>query len=152
MKCPYTLEPHQIQGLDFINVYPVIQWLVKESVNIRAERSDKLKKFAVGEFHNHFKLTTSDKTRHERQRALQLAREIENLYSAKRIFKRKYYAEQVDEKSQVRLTLLEYGIKNLIRSSTRDGDASSAPNVEASSDDNVESEDEVRMSCVMTSA
>jgi len=25
MKCPHRLEPHQIQGLDFIHVYPVVQ-------------------------------------------------------------------------------------------------------------------------------
>jgi hypothetical protein len=25
MKCPYHLEPHQIQGLDFIHIFPVIQ-------------------------------------------------------------------------------------------------------------------------------
>lgn len=33
MKCPYLIEPHQIQGLDFINIFPVIQWLVKRSVS-----------------------------------------------------------------------------------------------------------------------
>lgn len=32
MKCPYPIEPHQIQGMDYINVFPVIQWLVKRSV------------------------------------------------------------------------------------------------------------------------
>lgn len=25
MKCPYRIEPHQIQGLDFIHIFPVIQ-------------------------------------------------------------------------------------------------------------------------------
>ena len=25
MKCPHRLEPHQIQGLDFINIFPVVQ-------------------------------------------------------------------------------------------------------------------------------
>lgn len=25
MKCPHRLEPHQIQGLDFIHIFPVIQ-------------------------------------------------------------------------------------------------------------------------------
>lgn len=33
MKCPCLIEPHQIQGLDFINIFPVIQWLVKRSVS-----------------------------------------------------------------------------------------------------------------------
>lgn len=25
MKCPHNIEPHQIQGLDFIHIYPVVQ-------------------------------------------------------------------------------------------------------------------------------
>jgi DNA-binding ferritin-like protein len=119
MKCPFTLEPHQIQGLDFINIHPVIQWLVKESVNLRAEKAEKLKLFSVGEFHNHFKLITSDKTRQERLRVLQLVKEINSLYSVKRIFKRKHNAEPDDEKSRVRLTLLEYGIRNIVKNLAR---------------------------------
>lgn len=27
MKCPHRIEPHQIQGLDFIHIYPVVQVL-----------------------------------------------------------------------------------------------------------------------------
>lgn len=151
MKCPFTLEPHQIQGLDFINIYPVIQWLVKESVNLRAERSEKSKKFAVSEFHNHFKMITSDNSRQERQRALQNIREIDNLYSAKRIFKRKYNAEPEDEKSRVRLTLLEYGIKNLTRHLPRSDDGSASTfDRSMSGDDEEECDDEVRMTMRMT--
>lgn len=29
MKCPYTLQPFQLQGLDVNNIYPIVQWLVK---------------------------------------------------------------------------------------------------------------------------
>jgi hypothetical protein len=25
MKCPYQVEPHQIQGLDCIHIFPVVQ-------------------------------------------------------------------------------------------------------------------------------
>lgn len=25
MKCPHRIEPHQIQGLDFIHIFPVVQ-------------------------------------------------------------------------------------------------------------------------------
>lgn len=43
LKCPYLIEPHQIQGLDFINIFPVIQWLVKRSVQqILQEDNDHL--------------------------------------------------------------------------------------------------------------
>lgn len=116
MKCPFALEPHQIQGLDFINIFPVIQWLVKESVNLRIEKTERLKMFAVGQFHNHFKLTSSNQARAERNEVLKAVRKIENLYAAKRQFKRKQNVEPEDEKSRVRLTLLEYGIRNVSRS------------------------------------
>ena len=29
MKCPYRIEPHQIQGMDFIHIYPVVQVCLK---------------------------------------------------------------------------------------------------------------------------
>jgi hypothetical protein len=32
MKCPHHVEPHQIQGLDFIHIFPVIQ------VSIRSKK------------------------------------------------------------------------------------------------------------------
>ena len=31
MKCPHHVEPHQIQGLDFIHIFPVIQVSIKGS-------------------------------------------------------------------------------------------------------------------------
>ena len=31
MKCPHRVEPHQIQGLDFIHIFPVIQVSTKGS-------------------------------------------------------------------------------------------------------------------------
>lgn len=122
MKCPFALEPHQIQGLDFINIYPVIQWLVKESVNWRNEKAERLKMFAVGQFHNHFKLASSEQARIERNEVLKIVKKIENLYAAKRQFKRKQNVEPEDERSRVRLTLLEYGIRSVARSIARSSD------------------------------
>jgi hypothetical protein len=37
MKCPYVLQPFQLQGLDVNNIYPVIQWLVKLVYETRHE-------------------------------------------------------------------------------------------------------------------
>lgn len=50
MKCPYTIEPHQIQGLDFINIYPLILWLIKYSSEFREAKEDELRKFAVMQY------------------------------------------------------------------------------------------------------
>lgn len=72
MKCPHSLEPHQVQGLEFLAIHPVIQWLVKTSVGWyavmstiyyirtqlqvanREERGQRLKRFAIGQFHNDY--------------------------------------------------------------------------------------------------
>lgn len=73
MKCPHSLEPHQVQGLEFLAIHPVIQWLVKTSVSLcshifsvqlislhnfqvanREERGQRLKRFAIGQFHNDY--------------------------------------------------------------------------------------------------
>jgi hypothetical protein len=131
MKCPYLLEPHQIQGLDFINIYPVIQWLVKESVNLRNEKAERLKLFAIGQFHNHFKLDSSEKTKTERIQVLKAVKKIEDLYALKRQFKRKQNSEPEDVKSRVKLTLLEYGIRNATKALSKAGEKSSKPEVES---------------------
>jgi N12 class adenine-specific DNA methylase len=135
MKCPFLLEPHQIQGLDFINIYPVVQWLVKESVNLRNEKAERLKLFAIGQFHNHFKLQSSDTTKTERIEVLKAVKRIEDLYALKRQFKRKLNSEPEDEKSRVRLTLLEYGIRSAVKSPSNAGEKSSKLEVESFSDE-----------------
>ena len=55
MQCPHRLEPHQmsLQGMDFIHIFPVIQWLVKKSIEFRAVSEERIKMFAVRRF-NHF--------------------------------------------------------------------------------------------------
>ena len=37
MKCPHRLMAHQIQGLDFPAVLPVMDWLLQKVVEVRAE-------------------------------------------------------------------------------------------------------------------
>jgi hypothetical protein len=54
MKCPFPLEPHQIQGMDCIHIYPVIQWLVKQSIEFRKQMQNYTKLFGVWQFNaNH---------------------------------------------------------------------------------------------------
>ena len=38
MKCPYSLQPFQLQGLDVNNIFPIIQWLIKFVYETRWER------------------------------------------------------------------------------------------------------------------
>lgn len=34
MKCPHQLMSHQIQGLDYNHLFPVLQWLVKRVIEV----------------------------------------------------------------------------------------------------------------------
>lgn len=72
MKCPHRLEPHQIQGqyppipssllpliaqhsigLDFVHIYPVVQWLVKKAFETREERARLIRERAIFAFKQH---------------------------------------------------------------------------------------------------
>lgn len=143
MKCPNVLEPHQIQGLDFIAVLPVIQWLVKESVKFRTEKAERLKLFAVGQFHNHFKLSSSEIARNERKKVLNMVREIDQCYAVKRLWKRKQAVEPEDEKSRVRLTLLEYGVRGMARTIAKPADLKYSSFDKDNLPEELEQEDEV---------
>ena len=54
MKCPYRLDPQQLQGgantSDFVNIYPVIQWLVKKVIETREETGDLMRMYSESQF------------------------------------------------------------------------------------------------------
>jgi hypothetical protein len=45
MKCPHPLQSNQIRGLDCVNIFPVVQWLVKKVIETREEMGDLLRSF-----------------------------------------------------------------------------------------------------------
>ncbi|XP_020806105.1 coiled-coil domain-containing protein 93 [Drosophila serrata] len=108
MKCPHSLEPHQVQGLEFLAIHPVIQWLVRTSVENRAERGQRLKRFAIGQFHNHYQYKSDKDNLTKIRLASTHIKAIQELYGPKRLYERQE-APGVDDVSRVRLTLLEYG-------------------------------------------
>lgn len=62
MKCPYRLEPNQIQGgantADFVAIYPVVQWLVKKVIETREETGDLMRKYSESQFMKKNKMPT----------------------------------------------------------------------------------------------
>lgn len=44
MKCPHRLEPHQIQGLDFIHIFPVVQVIISWCIDTLLEKANLHKK------------------------------------------------------------------------------------------------------------
>ncbi|CAD7013492.1 unnamed protein product [Ceratitis capitata] len=117
MKCPFQIEPHQIQGLEFLSIHPVIQWLVKKSVENRTERAQRLKKFAIGQFHNHYQYRTDKEQLEKIRNASTHIKRIQELYNPIRVYQRKENSHE-DEKTRVRMTLLEYGDSTAVSASS----------------------------------
>ncbi|KAK7584147.1 hypothetical protein V9T40_005110 [Parthenolecanium corni] len=109
IKCPHSIEPHEIQGLNFIHIYPVIEWLINWSKVNREKQAAYLREYARNQYHKNF---TDQKTEDLRQQKLKCLSNVERLmetYQPKRI------AIQTDRsiediKLKLASTLAEYGI------------------------------------------
>lgn len=44
MECPLVLGAHQIQGLDYAKIYPVLNWLIRKLMESRDTRGERNKK------------------------------------------------------------------------------------------------------------
>lgn len=109
MKCPHRLDPHQIQGLDFIHIFPVIQWLVKRAIETREEFGDYIRSYSVSQYSKFH--TTPDEIEFEsrKDKAVETIAELKQTYQPKRRFKKPDSSREADEETQVNMTLLEYG-------------------------------------------
>ncbi|XP_030343257.1 coiled-coil domain-containing protein 93 [Strigops habroptila] len=110
MKCPHRLEPHQIQGLDFIHIFPVIQWLVKRAIETREEMGDYIRSYSISQFQKTHRLPEDDEFMQRKEKAIKAVTDIFEVYKPQRKYKRQKGAEELlDEESKVHATLLEYG-------------------------------------------
>ncbi|XP_078084293.1 coiled-coil domain-containing protein 93 isoform X3 [Mustelus asterias] len=110
MKCPHRLEPHQIQGLDFIHIFPVVQWLVKRAIETREEMGDYIRSFSVSQFQKTHSLLEDDDFELRKDKAMKAVVEVSDVYKPQRKYKRLVAAgELLDEDSRVHSTLLEFG-------------------------------------------
>ncbi|GAA6110205.1 coiled-coil domain-containing protein 93 isoform X2 [Tachysurus ichikawai] len=110
MKCPHRLEPHQIQGLDFIHIFPVIQWLVKRAIETREEMGDYVRAYSISQFQKTHTFPEDEEFEQRKQKAVRTVEDLSRVYAPQRRYKRQADAgELLDEESRVHSTLLEYG-------------------------------------------
>ncbi|XP_075873032.1 coiled-coil domain-containing protein 93 isoform X2 [Nelusetta ayraudi] len=110
MKCPHRLEPHQIQGLDFIHVFPVVQWLVKRAMETRQEMGDYVRAYSISQFHKDHSMPQDEDFLQRRDKAAQAVLGVLEVYKPHRKYRRQRDAGELqDEESRVHCTLLEYG-------------------------------------------
>nr|XP_015101373.1 coiled-coil domain-containing protein 93 [Vicugna pacos] len=110
MKCPHQLEPHQIQGMDFIHIFPVVQWLVKRAIETKEEMGDYIRSYSISQFQKTYRLPEDDDFIKRRERAIKTVVDLSDAYKPRRKYKRQQGAEELlDEESRIHATLLEYG-------------------------------------------
>ncbi|XP_076011316.1 coiled-coil domain-containing protein 93 [Genypterus blacodes] len=164
MKCPHRLEPHQIQGLDFIHIFPVVQWLVKRAMETREEMGDHVRIFSVSQFNKSHTLPEDEEFLQRKDKAARAVLEVLDVYKPQRKYRRQTEAgELLEEESRVHSTLLEYGRRygfSKQATDSVDGDkaaaaggsqATPAGTKEASEEDDLRAAEETRIKTLMTS-
>uniref|UniRef100_A0A1A8EPP6 Coiled-coil domain-containing protein 93 n=1 Tax=Nothobranchius korthausae TaxID=1143690 RepID=A0A1A8EPP6_9TELE len=163
MKCPHRLEPHQIQGLDFIHIFPVIQWLVKRAIETREEMGDYVRSYSVSQFQKNHSLPEDEEFFQRKDKATRAVLDVQDVYKPQRKYRRQRDAQQLqDEDSRVHSTLLEYGrrygfSKQSKQDKTDDGKTSLSGSqvvppgmAEVLEEDNLQAAEEIRIKTLMT--
>ncbi|PIK53848.1 putative coiled-coil domain-containing protein [Apostichopus japonicus] len=118
MKCPHRIEPHQIQGLDFIHIYPVVQWLVKRAIETREEMGDQIRAFSVWQFNKHHQTPQDIEFESQKPNSVSSGK-IKDVYRPQRKYRRAETHKLKDEESRIQSTLLEYGRRHGVSTLSR---------------------------------
>jgi len=102
MQCPYPLQTYQIKGLDYINIFPVVQWLVKKVIETRLETGDTARRFSEYEYSRVMPMDREKET--VRPQQVDFVHELREKYMPQRHFKRHRKVQPTSTR-----TLLEYG-------------------------------------------
>jgi hypothetical protein len=97
MGCPVVVQPHQIQGLDYARLFPVIQWLVKIVLQFQEENAEFTRKQATIQFN---KISESSRP--------SSIRDLNHLFLPKRKFKT-ISTRKLNDPIRVYAALLEFG-------------------------------------------
>uniref|UniRef100_A0A8C9Z2D6 Coiled-coil domain-containing protein 93 n=1 Tax=Sander lucioperca TaxID=283035 RepID=A0A8C9Z2D6_SANLU len=160
MKCPHRLEPHQIQGLDFIHIFPVIQWLVKRAIETREEMGDYVRAYSISQFQKTHSLPEDEEFLQRKDKAVRAVLDVLEVYKPQRKYRRQRDAgELLDEESRVHSTLLEYGRRYGFSKQSKQDKASLATGsqaappgmAEVSEEEDLQAAEEMRIKTLMTS-
>ncbi|KAK5890922.1 hypothetical protein CesoFtcFv8_014398 [Champsocephalus esox] len=165
MKCPHCLEPHQIQGLDFIHIFPVIQWLVKRAIETREEMGDSVRAYSICQFQKSHSLPEDEEFLQRKDKAVSAVLKVLEVYKPQRKYRRQGDAGELqEEESRVHSTLLEYGrrygfSKQSKQDMVDDRKAPLAPGsqaapsgmAEVSEEEDLQAAEEIRITTLMTS-
>uniref|UniRef100_G1M1Q5 Coiled-coil domain-containing protein 93 n=1 Tax=Ailuropoda melanoleuca TaxID=9646 RepID=G1M1Q5_AILME len=128
MKCPHQLEPHQIQGMDFIHIFPVVQWLVKRAIETKEEMGDYIRSYSISQFQKTYSLPEDDDFIKRKEKAIKTVVDLSR-YG----FSRQSKTEKAEDKK----TALPAGL-------------SAAEKADAREEDELQAAEEQRIQSLMT--
>ncbi|KAJ5068737.1 coiled-coil domain-containing protein [Anaeramoeba ignava] len=108
MRCPFPLQSFQISGLDTEAIFPVIQWLVRQVLEIREETGDIIKQFSIHQFHNNYSLPSDTNFDQSFPKSQIHFSSTQSRYKPQRKFRRILKSNPSPE-MRIQSTLLEYG-------------------------------------------
>jgi len=146
MKCPHPIEPHQIQGLDFIHIYPVVQWLVKRAVETRSEMGDLNRNFALLQFDKVVpNCVVSDiDEKKKAEHAIKTLDYLKTKNQPQRKYLRKDLPTDLERHVRVQSTLLEYGQQNIILLNNKQQGTKQSNKLESSKPANTDEENDLK--------
>lgn len=97
MTCPFLIQPHQIQGLDYPRLFPVIQWLVKIVLHFQEENAEFTRKQASIQY-----------SKIAEPQGVNKIRDLNKLFMPKRKFKT-MSTRKLNDPIRVYAALLEFG-------------------------------------------
>ena len=109
MKCRIPLQAHQIQGLDYAAIFPVVQWLVKQAYAFREEIADATRRLSASQFDRHFELPTDKELAAHRRFAKPVSHELCSCYAPTRRFRPRSQATIASAAVHARRVLVEFG-------------------------------------------
>lgn len=105
MRCPYQLFPHQIQGLNYEKIIPVLKWLIEQLMKTRDTRGAITRKQALQSFSRKYNRNVKREKHEHIEKMLDLVEQT----NPKRVYKSsKIYTMKLEDPKRVHSCLREF--------------------------------------------
>eukprot|EP00013_Stygamoeba_regulata_P002854 CAMPEP_0177630796 /NCGR_PEP_ID=MMETSP0447-20121125/1401_1 /TAXON_ID=0 /ORGANISM="Stygamoeba regulata, Strain BSH-02190019" /LENGTH=575 /DNA_ID=CAMNT_0019132225 /DNA_START=99 /DNA_END=1826 /DNA_ORIENTATION=+ len=108
MRCPHPLQSHQLQGLEYSKIFPVVQWLVSVVLEVRAEMGDLVRNYSEFQY-SKFMRNQAAAFSGLSEDSIAYIGDVNESYRLKRLYRNAGKLSNLEE--QVDAVLLEYGKK-----------------------------------------
>lgn len=145
--CPSALQAHQVHGLDYDAIFPVLKWLIKQAYEWRVASGALTRRVSLHTADASMSVPRDVPALERRQAAQRCTRRLDRRYGPRRVLRRKHGAESAQSAHEhARRVLIEFGAAHVtaLSSATAPGGEAAEASVgeEGVQTDDVGGEDE----------